>query len=371
MRLAALGPKCPRVLILERRVRYSNDRTWCFWGDSSSVVENLIGHSWSTVKVRTPLRQVSVNCSGTPYQTISGEAFYQAALNRISEAGQIDLVLNAVPLAEPSRIDHHWRLDTSEGMFQGKMIVDTRPGLQPRAGGALLWQSFSGQEIECDDDVFDPSSVDLMDFTGVKAGRVDFSYVVPFSRNRALIEATVFGPDPVGPHDLAIDLQNYIARRVRRARFRVLRSENGILPMGSVPSEKRLDATYIRAGLTAGGARASTGYAFQRIQSWADQCARSIAEGRLPVSHKSDPLVLQSLDYLFISVIRSHPEIAPSLFLSLFENTQPERMIRFLSDSGNLSDYAAIACALPVAPFLREIPTAMLRKLNQLMGRVT
>jgi lycopene beta-cyclase len=132
---------------------------------------------------------------------------------------------------------------------------------------------------------------------------------------------------------------------------------------------RAVDRTYIRAGLTAGGARTSTGYAFQRIQRWADACAQLLGNGHLPAGHPADPVLLQGLDFLFISVLRSRPELAPEIFLSLFERAETARIIRFLSDRGTMRDYAAIAAALPVFPFVHEMPTALLRKLNQLRRR--
>ena len=54
--------------------------------------------------------------------------------------------------------------------------------------------------------------------------------------------------------------------------------------------------------------------------------------------------------------------MAPSLFLSLFENTKTDRIIRFLSDLGQPTDYVDVISALPVMPFLKEIPSAFLSK---------
>jgi lycopene beta-cyclase len=132
--------------------------------------------------------------------------------------------------------------------------------------------------------------------------------------------------------------------------------------MGGIRTGHSSDATYGKAGLGAGAGRASTGYAFQRIQRWADQCARVLGDGGLPLNHAADPALLRALDYLFVSVLRSWPEAAPSLFLGLFEKTETARMIRFLSDAGTLADYAAVAAALPAGLFIREIPRALRRR---------
>ena len=107
--------------------------------------------------------------------------------------------------------------------------------------------------------------------------------------------------------------------------------------------------------------RASTGYAFQRIQRWADVCAQQLGEGKFPIGHEPDPLLLRGMDHLFLSVLRTRSAAAPAMFLSMFEKVDPARIIRFLSDGGTLLDRAIVASVLPVIPFLKEIPSAFLR----------
>ncbi len=115
------------------------------------------------------------------------------------------------------------------------------------------------------------------------------------------------------------------------------------------------DATYVRAGLMAGGARASSGYAFQRLQRWAETCARSLAEGRGPRAHAADGWILSRMDALFLQVLRRRPELAPTLFLAMFRKVAPARIARFMSDQGTWLDDLAIIAALPPEPFLREL----------------
>jgi lycopene beta-cyclase len=292
---------------------------------------------------------------------LPAEAFYAEALQVLAQSGRIELMTGASVISEPDKSGENWQIETSAGLHRGKMVIDTRPVRNFRQSEAMLWQSFSGHEIECDAAVFDPTCTDLMDFSLGDPTRIAFSYVLPVSRNRALVEATVFGTDPIDCDGLAQDLDIGIARRVNGATFKILRSENGILPMGFAPQARRSDNSYVEAGLTSGGARPSTGYAFQRIQRWADACAKRIGEGRLPMGHAADPLPLRAMDHLFLSVLRARPESAPSLFLSLFEKTDTARVIRFLSDRGTLLDLAIVASALPVLPFIQEIPSALMK----------
>ena len=113
--------------------------------------------------------------------------------------------------------------------------------------------------------------------------------------------------------------------------------------------------TYVRVGLTAGAARPATGYAFQRIQNWAIQCASALSIGGLPITHVQDSFLLRKMDDIFLNVIRNNPELGPDLFVDLFSKVDGRKLVRFLSDKGQFLDYLAIVRAMPASPFLKDI----------------
>ena len=352
-RLASSASHGLKTLVVESRARYTNDRTWCFWRTDSLATAHPTKHQWRHMRLTSDDRTVLVDCGSTPYQMLSAENFYNSALSTISAAKNTSLKPNAAVRRNPTKIDGLWEVETNAGVFSGRVVVDTRPQQLPARGGALLWQSFYGKEIECDEPVFDPSCMDLMNFLPSGHTRIPFVYVLPTSPTRALVELTVFGVDPLQPEDLDFKLDAAIAQRTGKASFRVLRSEHGILPMGLRASPITSDHTYVRAGVMAGGARPSTGFAFQRIQRWADACAKSILEDMLPLRHAPDPIVLQMMDDLFLKVLRVNPDRAGDIFCSLFDNVDTSRVIRFLNGEGSWFDHAAVISALPFSPFMK------------------
>ena len=360
MQLAVLGSACPRTLIVEQRRIYDNDRTWCFWGDENTPLQHLVQHRWHTMALQEGSKRVTVDCGVTPYQMIAADKFYAEALRSIDQCDQIVLILGAVIDGPPEQRNDLWEITSGGAHHRAKVVIDTRPGPPPAVGGATLWQSFYGQEIDCEAACFDGDCVELMDFSATDAARIIFTYVLPLSATRALIEVTVFGPTPLSVAALTNDLDHALQKRTGNVDFRILRKEHGILPMGMVPAERLADPHYVYAGLMQGAARPATGYAFQRIQRWAALCAQRLAEGKPPVGHAADPPLLRAMDHLFLSVLQAQPLAAPALFLSLFGQVEPTRLIRFLSDRGTLGDYAAIIRALPASPFLRQLPGTLL-----------
>ena len=355
MRLAELGEPSPHAVVLESRARYVQDRTWCFWDDGTARLRHLVRHRWPAVSVAAGLRRETLDCRAMSYQMIPADVFYTAAGGMIAQNPRIELAMNETIVSEPRKAGLRWRIETSAGVRFAKWIVDTRPGRSPDGGAAILWQSFSGWEIECAEARFDPGSATLMEFFSGRAGEIVFLYLLPFSSRRALIEATVLAPQPLGPSELAASLESLVHRQVKGAGYAVLRSEHGVLPMGQAAPAPNPDVTWVRAGAAAGGVRAASGFAFQRIQRWAEDCAAALAAGLPPRAHPPDPWSLRSMDQLFLRVLRARPEIAPELFLKLFAIKTPGRIVRFMSDCATMADCAAIITALPAGPFLREI----------------
>lgn len=359
MRLAELGEKAPKTLILERRAEYIHDRTWCFWGYPGAERSELVSHQWNNFSVSTATERIVRRCPATPYRMIPSGPFYSAARERIARTPRVELLPGIEVTTEPVRSGGAWRLLSGKGELSAKWIVDTRPVELRGLNRPLLWQSFLGQEIMTKEECFDPECAELMDFSESTPSRILFLYLLPLARNRALVEATVFDRDPVSPGELESPLRSLLAKRLGGIPCSVVRSEHGILPMGNPRPIPRGEAGWVRAGLTVGGARPSTGYAFQRIQRWARECAAALGRDQPPLPHAADPVIPRAMDDLFLRVLRARPGLAPELFLSLFGRVDPARMARFMSDRGRLTDYAAIIAALPSAPFLRELSLSL------------
>ena len=354
-RLATLGDRCPRTQILEQRSEYLADRTWCFWDEPKAALTELISHRWPVVSLAVGQRVVRIDSAETPYAMVPATAFYQDSLAKTAQAPKLDLELGVAVHNAPQKLAGLWYVETSGGTRSARNLVDTRPPTTFEPCSVLLWQSFLGHEIECKEAVFEPGVAEIMHFAADAEGVILFFYLLPFSSQRALLEVTVFAREPWQRASFHAEMQAFLHRRVSDGRYTILRSEHGILPMGQARTLPAVDASYVTAGLFAGGARASSGYAFQRIQRWANDCAAALGAGLPPIPQRPDPVILRGMDRVFLRVLRRHPELAPKLFLALFQKVHIAALVRFMSDRATLADYTAIVTALPSGLFLREI----------------
>lgn len=358
--LAEMGEDAPKTIFLEQRTEYQNDRTWCFWGHPQTPFMDLVQNRWSKVRVKdSGERSALIKCEASPYQLLIASDFYQHTLKKIDQNNKLELRKGVKLSNEPSQFDNGWLVQTDAGCFISKTIIDTRPLPMDTLGDTTLWQSFIGYEIECDNPLFDPNTAHLMDFCEANQDFVGFTYVLPFSPTKALIEFTSFGSQAYSKDDLLERLNKTVSEYVGESPFSIIRTESGLIPMGLGAQHPRhcntLPASYVQVGVTAGSARPATGYTFQRIQAWAKECAREIRRTGLPIPQATDSFLLSKMDSIFLNVLRNNPEMGSSLFMDMFSKVSHQRLIRFLSDRGGLLDYLAVVTALPPLPFLKEV----------------
>ena len=360
MRLAELGGECPRVAIIERRENYVHDRTWSYWATESAQLTYLCKSDWKKVLVGTTDKRVIVDCDKTPYQSIHSDAFYQSALRKISKNKRIDLFLG-----ESAGLIHKknnfWQVNIQNTLVRAPQVIDTRPPKRLNEDTPILWQSFSGVEVKCSQDVFDDKIATLMDFNEATSSEIGFLYLLPYSPTCALIEATVFGKRAMSQSELAVMLDRLVKKSVGSVAYEITYREHFVIPMGLSEHVPHSDTSYVTVGLESGGARASTGYVFQRIQRWADKAVSDIKTGGPVSGHKPDAWMIRKMDKIFLRVLERYPERGPEIFTRLFSMRDPRSVIRFMNDEPTFMDSVRIMCVLPSGIFVKELIRGIFR----------
>lgn len=362
-RLAEAGSSAPTTLVLEKNAHYTNDRTWCFWDEANPELKDWVNHSWLSFEIKNGIKSFTKHCKNNPYLMLTAKTFYERSQEEIAANKNVTILTNQDVL-EVNKINNQtWRIITATGVYSADKVVDTRPNKQVKNEDSLLWQSFLGYEVEASQDTFKANTFVLMDFDANFHQGLGFVYVLPYSENRALIEFTTFADQILTINELKAYMKPALLKYVKDIDYKILRTEYGKLPMGNQKTKTSNDPSYIYAGLYAGAARPSSGYAFQRIQRWSKQCAQSLLNHRLLVAPKNDSWILASMDDLFLNVLKSNPKSSISLFFNFFSNCKTSTVIRFLSDDASLLDYLRIVASMPKLLFLKEIPAYIFKKL--------
>ncbi len=342
------------VLVIEPREFYSDDRTWCFWGTESSRAENpLIERAWPMASVSDGDHVVKVDCQERPYCLIRALDFYNHHLDTVSRSKGVTVKLGT-RAGNCRKLGSEWETQTSLGTIRSKFVVDTRPNRNLDTEEPLLWQCFLGFEVVVQEETFDPECAQLMNFLPSKNGEIRFVYLLPFSKTRALIEITVVSRCRPSLDELFEMLCPLLPLGAQ-----IVREEKGAIPMGIKKIQQGAKIGFINAGATAGSTRASTGYAYQRIQKWANLCSASLMAGTGVLGPEDDPGWLSFMDQIFLIVLHKEPMLASDIFLRLFQRVPHAGIARFLSDEAKSRDIFSVIAALPKIPFLKALIQTM------------
>jgi lycopene beta-cyclase len=350
-----------RVSIIEPRLHYQDDRSWAFWTRRGSPWSESAARTWDRWSFsRGEGTTVSRSAEGWCYAYVRSIDFYQAALRVIAASPNITLLAGAQAGTVEAR-GGEITVGTSAGTLSARHVVDTRPPPASQRSAATLYQSFAGRELRLPQPGFDPGQVELMTDMRCDSRGLVFTYVLPLSATRALVEVTRFSTQQVGASELSPDLDALLEAR-GWAQAEVLRREAAILPMG-LPSAAHACQMrgVVRAGTGAGALRAATGYGFLRIQAWAEQCADALIRGGPPLGHPAEPRLRGWMDGVFLRALANHPERAPGFFMRLATRVPGPAFGRFMSDQAGWADHARVIAALPPGPFLQALPPRPVR----------
>lgn len=349
--LVTRGISGRRLLLLDPRTSYENDRTFCFWNVRPHPFEDLASHRWPRWRVRGPGADVVRSAPGLAYLHLPAEKFYRRALERLDTAG-VELRLGAEVRAVLDEGDHV-RVETDAGPLRASLAFDSRPTApRTRPGEVTLLQHFEGWHVRLEEPRFDPAVATLMDLAPEREA-VQFTYVLPYSEREALVEATWFGGRPLGEDGYRPYLERYLRETLGVRGWAVLRRERGVIPMSTAEPEARPSPRVYRIGLAGGLAKPSTGYAFQAIQRFSRELAARL-DAQLPDPPAPRSWRAATLDRIFLSYLARYPERGAEVFTALFARVEPALLVRFLSDEASGPECLRVMAALPFAPFTLE-----------------
>ncbi len=338
------------VAILEPRTRYARDRTWCFWNTEPHPFSRAVSHTWASWRVSQGTRAALQQSQTYRYCHLASDDFYQAALAIIERApGQQWHGGTSVDSLE-RRPDGLVAVETSSGRLLARHAFDSRPAGPFAAAAPALLQRFVGWHVRTEADAFTPETVELMHFlpSGLP-GRTRFLYLLPFSRREALVEMTYLDDPGLPPPPCGQDLRTWLDAHTQG--WRVLFAEQGSLPMGGSSPRSASPGNIHAIGVSGGRIKASSGYAFMRIQRHSRLLAQALRRGR-PLPAQAESPLYSRMDAVFLRAIGRSAEAAPELFLEMFCNAAPDALVRFLSETSRLPEMLRVAFSLPKLPML-------------------
>lgn len=245
------------VLLLDRAPSLGGNHTWSYHDtdlDAAGrrLLAGLVTHHWPRHEVRFPDHARTVEAG---YTTVSSARFAQVLPGRLASAGVTVRLGQDVAEVGASSV----RLDGAT-MVRGELVIDARGPAPVTVEGAVGYQKFVGLEVELATD--GPWTMPLMmDATVPQRDGYRFTYVLPFSPRRALLEDTIYSEDPrLDLDECERGILSYAARHGAIV-SNVVRREVGVLPLPLRPAEDRAPASGpLRVGYRGGFFHNVTGY---------------------------------------------------------------------------------------------------------------
>jgi lycopene beta-cyclase len=340
-----------KILLIDKDVKATNDRTWCFWEAGQGLFEPVVYKSWERLHFYSNTFSKELQLAPYRYKLIRGGDFYRHCLSIIQEQpnvhflqGEIGSVFNdeagAAIMVESKKVSATYVFNS----------IYKKTTLKPKE----LWmlQHFKGWVIETAIPAFDPSKATLMDFrTGQEEGAT-FFYVMPFSETKALVEYTLFSPKLLPDAAYKKALQLYIGDQLGVQNYTVTESEFGVIPMTNVSFQRGSGA--IRNIGTAGGqTKGSSGYTFQFIQKETAAIVDSLNQNGHPHSAPLFGKRFRFYDEVLLSVLYHKRLQGSTVFTKFFKNNTPQAVFKFLDNETSLPEELRLISSLPTVPFAK------------------
>jgi lycopene beta-cyclase len=363
-----------RFLIIDPSDKKSNDRTWCFWEKGSGYFEKLVHHEWGELDFKQSGFSDSLDMGGYQYKMVRGIDFYEYCLNVLRASGQVDFLQDEITDWHVEKTDSHGEIiaardqklifsggKTGRGEVKASVIFNSiPPDLGKKQPGVVnLLQHFKGVIVESDQFNFDPHRATLMDFRVSQKEGTTFIYVLPLSKNKALVEYTLFTADLLSTEQYNQGIADYITTYLGVSDYKIVEEEFGIIPMTSQQFPWYANGAF-NIGTAGGQTKGSSGYTFQFIQKRSAQLAALLQNSSDWSKLKSTLIQLQGdakrfhfYDRVLLNVLAANYYPGDQVFATLFEKNPAHRVFQFLDNETNLLQELQIISTLPTWPFLK------------------
>ncbi len=337
-----------RILIIDKDLKQTNDRTWCYWTTEPDDFAPILKASWNSLTF-TNYEFTRTQSLGTyQYNCLQGIDFYNFIFEEIRDNPQISFIQEDVKSIIPA--ESHVSVVCNDQKFVTSYVIDsislpTKNTLQ----GICLFQNFAGWTVETSDEHLDCAAPTLMDFRCKTQTPPGFFYILPFAKNNALIEFTRFDKSPVISPEYECHLQDYIEQTLGIHTYSVKAVEKGSIPMANHPFPAKNGDRVYRVGTAGGDTKPTTGYTFRNIQKHVNAVLDEL-QGIPTMDHTVKRFAFY--DDLLLNIMHDKPELVTQIMGDLFAHNDFSQILKFLDEETHLIEEVPLLTSLPWKPFL-------------------
>ena len=342
------------VLLVDSNLKKENDRTWCYWGKTSSKFDGIVFKQWEQALFANDEFKRVLDLNPYKYNMIRGLDFYTFIFNFLETFPNIEFLNQKV--IDFSDLDQHGIVKTETETFTCNKIFNSiyNPSLALSQNKyPVLQQHFVGWFIKTEEAFFNADQPTFMDFSVKQKGNTRFMYVLPTSEREALIEYTLFSKDLLPTAEYESEIEKYISN-LGISEFQIIEKERGSIPMTSYPFWKHNTKNIINIGSAGGWTKASTGYTFKSTMKKSKSLAAFVQkESDFRKFHK--PTRFWFYDLLLLDILARSNHRGSEIFSSMFKSSSPTLIFKFLDEETTLLEDLKVILSCPKRLFLAAL----------------
>lgn len=334
------------VIVVDDGSRPIEAATWASWSDRPGLLDAAASRWFEQIRVHVLGETKVLRLGRYRYRVVRGGdlaavvARFTAPLRHFTtHRGHVDGVEQDGVIVDGRHLRAKWVFDSVIG-----------PAVVPPVDACL---SFRGWHVRSERAAFDAEIPTLFDFRTSQINGASFVYVLPFDAHHALVEHTSFTAPGVAEDAVAQQeaLAEYLSEVVRTGGHEIERVEHAVLPLRSEEVSRRHGAV-LAIGTEAGLLKASTGFAYQRIQRDSAAIAESLRRHGHPFDLPVPPARFRMFDGVLLDVVRREPAQLERAFGALFRYRTAEPALRFLDEASSMPQEWQLFAGMPAATYL-------------------
>lgn len=318
-------------------------KTWCFWEKGKGKWDELLTKSWNKGKFISSEENIDLQLSPYTYKMIKAKDYHQKLQHEIEESGDIEFITDEIQKIDPVTM----KAKGLKKSYGATHFFDSRvdPSYLESKKHTTIFQHFKGWEVETEKPVFTPDSFTMMDYRIKYPDATAFTYILPFTEKKALVEYTFFSPFLTEDKVYDEMLQQYFEKILKTKDFKIKSTETGVIPMTDFPFDKANTEQITKIGTGGGWVKPSTGYSFKNTEKRIAKIIENIKSGKLPGENLINNK-FRKYDAIFLDVLAQNNQKGEEIFTKFYNKNSPQDIFRYLDEETSVSEDLKIMLSL-------------------------
>ena len=342
------------ILLIDKDLKSSVNKTWCFWETGNSVWKDYIVKSWDTVIFKSKGFKKEKSLQNYSYKMIKSKFFLDSIINKIKQANNFDFFQDEI--VDFIESENNVLVKTKSNQFLANNVFNSCVDIneiKSKTSYPFLLQHFLGWTIETKESVFNEKKATIMDFSIDQKDETRFFYVLPLSDKKALIEFTVFSKDLLKKDEYELELIKYI-KSIKIDKYKIIENEFGVIPMTCYPFERKNTWKILNIGTAGGWTKPSSGYTFKFIEK---NTIKLLAHIKKNTQFSNFKIKTRHwiYDLIFLDVLYKNNYLGSNLFTKMFSKNPMEKIFMFLDNETSITDELKITASFPKRIFTNSL----------------